>query len=589
MAYLALYRAYRPQSFEDLAGQEHISTTLQNAIKENKIAHAYLFAGPRGTGKTTVAKIFAKAINCTGDTNNPPCNECDNCKAITKGEHPDVIEIDAASNNGVDEVRDLIEKVKYAPINGKYKVYIIDEVHMMSKGAFNALLKTLEEPPAHIVFILATTEPHKILPTIISRCQRFDFTRIEEKDIVKRMEYVLKEENKNYEKEALSIIAKLADGGMRDALSILEQCLAYNDEVTVENVNNVYGLLNIETKINFIKQLLSKDLEAVLKSLDLMLEGSVDIQRLTFDLIDILKDVIIYRNTDNVNVLSVLDKNNIELLSKYISVDECFEMVDRLVDASTYYPRTTDPKAYFELAILKICNKIKDDHKEVIVEEKVVETKKEVKEEVKEEAQNENTNIESLQEEEPLFEQEIIEEPSNTAPLEEVKETIDKPIDVDENDIMNILVQAQMTIRDEVQDKWQIINRYRFNMNTAKYANMLCNATVVAGSDKGLIITFEHQVEANVVNNTNNYYPLKRFLQEILGSEYDFIAVSEKKWPKIRKHFVELKHDNNLPSPTEIKLHHIGKEVVEKEEVDEAKEFAINMFGENIVKFENDD
>ena len=245
MAYKSLYRTYRPQTFKDVAGQEAIITTLKHAIDEKKIAHAYLFCGPRGTGKTTVAKLLAKAVNCTGDPK--PCGECENCKQIENGTHPDVIEIDAASNNGVEEVRSLIDKVKYAPTQGQYKVYIIDEVHMMSPGAFNALLKTLEEPPAHVIFILATTEPHKILPTIISRCQRFDFTRLTDQEMVQRMQYVFKEEGKTYDDGSLELIARLANGGMRDALSILEQCLAYNDDhLSINDIHTIYGIVSMD-------------------------------------------------------------------------------------------------------------------------------------------------------------------------------------------------------------------------------------------------------------------------------------------------------------------------------------------------------
>ena len=221
MAYKALYRTYRPSTFEEVAGQHHVVQTIKNALASGKIAHAYLFAGPRGTGKTTMAKLLAKALNCEHGIG-CQCNECKNCQAINDGTHPDVLEIDAASNNGVEEIRDLIDKVKYGTILGRYKVYIIDEVHMMTAGAFNALLKTLEEPPEHVIFILATTEPHKILPTILSRCQRYDFTKVSDQDIKERIKVVLKKENITYNEEAINLVISLADGGMRDALSILD-------------------------------------------------------------------------------------------------------------------------------------------------------------------------------------------------------------------------------------------------------------------------------------------------------------------------------------------------------------------------------
>ena len=593
MSYKALYRTYRPQTFEDVAGQSHVTITLKNAIKENRIAHAYLFAGPRGTGKTTIAKILAKAINCTGDQ--PPCNECPNCKAITQGDHPDVIEIDAASNNGVNEVRDLIDKVKYAPINAKYKVYIIDEVHMMTPEAFNALLKTLEEPPAHIVFILATTEPHKILPTIISRCQRFDFKRVDEKDIINRLEYVLKEEKVDYEEDALEIISKLADGGMRDALSILEQCLAYDRHLTVENINKVYGLLSNDEKIRLIKLLLTKDMKNVLKTLDHMMSLSIDLKRLTQDLIDVLKDVIIFKNTEDLSLLFVLHKNDIQKIVPYMLVEEAFQMIDIFMDASSHYGQAVDSSTYFELALLKICNQIENEHKEVVIEEPTIiedvshETLVEEKTEIVEKQKEEVKPIIEHQEAKETHEEEIKEEEKQAEVSEEKEpqpEKLPSQIEVDFNDILNILVQAKRTVLNDIQDKWPVIRRYCYNLNTAKYANMLCDAKPVAAGEKGFILTLKYQPEVNNVNYTENYYPLKSFLKEVLGSDYDFIAVMEDEWPHMRQKFIQLNKEKKLPQPQPIVLHHIDEYHEPVVELTVAQQYAIDMFGDDIVEFE---
>lgn len=639
MSYKALYRSYRPQTFGEVAGQEHIVTTLKNAIKENRISHAYLFAGPRGTGKTTVAKLLAKALNCTGE--NPPCDQCPNCKAITVGEHPDVIEIDAASNNGVDEVRDLIDKVKYAPINGKYKVYIIDEVHMMSTGAFNALLKTLEEPPAHIVFVLATTEPHKILPTIISRCQRFDFKKVENHDIISRLEYVLKSENKKYELSALESVAKLAEGGMRDALSILEQCLAYNNELTVESVNMVYGLLSMDNKITFIKQLLSKDIKGVLTSLDNMLSGSIDIKRLTFDLVDVLKDIIIYKNTQDVSILFVLTQQDVDNLAPYILVEEAFEIIDILIEASSHYSQSLDANTYFELAMLKICNRIKEENKLAIDNSKAIEQVNilPVKDTAKAIPVVEETD--SLPEE--VIEDEIIEEELNKGVIEydpEIEESIPEELkakadditetvvpeevaegtletvisnsdvslpvgedisqEIDENiivnkspenievsfsDILNILVQADRRVLNDIKEKWTVIARYRFNLNTAKFASMLCDGKPVAAAPGGIIVAFEHQPNVNEVNETQNYYQLKNFLKEVLGENYDFIAIKNSLWPDMRSKYIDMNRAGTLPAPEPIVLHHIGEFKEKRAELNDAQAMAVELFGD-LVEFE---
>ena len=583
MAYKTLYRVYRPQRFEDVAGQEHIITTLKHAVEENKIAHAYLFCGPRGTGKTTIAKLLAKAINCTGQMK--PCDECENCKDIALGTHPDVIEIDAASNNGVDEVRNLIEKVKYAPTKGRYKVYIIDEVHMMSTGAFNALLKTLEEPPAHVVFILATTEPHKILPTIISRCQRFDFTKLTLKDIVNRMKTVISQEHYQCDDEALEMIAKLADGGMRDALSILEQCLAYNDKhLTIQDVNHIYGIVSLENKIDFIKVLLTKDMKKSLTILDEMKMNGTDIKRLTLDLVDILKDIVIYRNTQDVSILFVLSQYYLDLIVPYISCEEAFSFIDILMDASEKYAKVINPSIYFELAILKMCNQVKEER--VIQIEKVqvpeIVTTKVQQEIIEEDIINEPINDENIeepiQEDVPKFEFEK---------TENVEESVNNEIKIDINDIMNILVQARREILENVQERWPIIRRYLANLNMAKSASMLCDGTPVAACPGGLIISFEYQPVVNAANYYKNYKQLSSFLNEVLGQEYRFIAIQKDEWLKIRNYYIELKRKKQLPVPHELTLKHIDSHDLDHVDLNEAQELAIKLFG-NIVEFEED-
>ena len=596
MSYKALYRTYRPQTFEDVAGQEHVTKTLQNAIKENRIAHAYLFAGPRGTGKTTIAKLLAKAINCTGD--HVPCNQCENCQAITAGSHPDVIEIDAASNNGVDEVRDLIDKVKYAPIKAQYKVYIIDEVHMMSSGAFNALLKTLEEPPAHVVFILATTEPHKILPTIISRCQRFDFKRVDHHDIISRLKYVLDSENKEYDEAALDKIAKLADGGMRDALSILEQCLAFDSHLTVEHINQVYGLLSNESKIRLIRLLLSKDMKKVLLTLKELLDNSIDIKRLTQDLIDVLKDVIIYKNTEDLDILFVLNQSDVQQIVPYILSEEAFSMIDIFLDATTHYSQTVDPTTYFELSLLKICSHDESNTKEHVtvdadmpVIDKSVIDQTQVLDKIEKEESTEvqEKAIDELTEEIPASTIEALMDQSNDDPVK--TETAAKPevipsqIDIDFADILNILVQAKRTVLNDIQDKWSVIRRYCYNLNTAKWATMLCDGKPVAAGDKAFIITFQYSPDVNSVNYSKNYHQLKTFLKEVLGQEFDFIAVLEEQWPQIRNQYVQLYKKGQLPSPQPICLHHINEEDKVKETLSKAQKMAVDLFGD-IVKFE---
>ncbi|MBO5523036.1 MAG: DNA polymerase III subunit gamma/tau, partial [Roseburia sp.] len=324
MSYTALYRKFRPSEFEDVKGQDHIVTTLKNQIKADRIGHAYLFCGTRGTGKTTIAKIFAKAVNCEHPVDGSPCGECPSCRAIAAGSSMNVIEIDAASNNGVDNIRQIREEVEYRPTEGKYKVYIIDEVHMLSIGAFNALLKTLEEPPSYVIFILATTEAHKIPITILSRCQRYDFRRISIDTISARLMELMEKEQVTVEEKAIRYVAKAADGSMRDALSLLDQCIAFylGQELTYDRVLETLGAVDTEIFSRLLRQILDKDVTGAIGTIDEMVVEGRELGQFVTDFTWYLRNLMLVQSSDDMEDVLDISTENLALLK------EEAEMVD---------------------------------------------------------------------------------------------------------------------------------------------------------------------------------------------------------------------------------------------------------------------
>lgn len=357
MAYQALYRKYRPQTFSDVYGQEHITKILESEIESGKIGHAYLFTGTRGTGKTTCAKILARAVNCTCLKGGNPCGECDMCRMILSGEATDIVEIDAASNNSVDDIRDLREKVVFSPTAAKYRVYIIDEVHMLSISAFNALLKTLEEPPEHVVFILATTEVHKLPATILSRCQRFDFRRIDSEKIVQRLKYVAENENLKLSDDAAILIAAAADGGMRDALSILDLCSGSGKEITEADVVSVCSMAGSDYLVSMAEYIRAGDTESALLLLDKLHNSSVDMNRFCAELISHFRDLMIIKTVTDGNRPIVCSKAHIKALesqAEKFGLPEILAIMNILQGGAA---RMTDSnrRAIMEMTVLRLC------------------------------------------------------------------------------------------------------------------------------------------------------------------------------------------------------------------------------------------
>lgn len=357
--YQALYRKWRPQVFADVVGQEHITTTLMNELETGRHSHAYLFTGSRGTGKTTCAKIFAKAVNCEHPVNGDPCNECETCKGIDSGAIMDVIEIDAASNNGVDNIRDIRDEANFTPVNGKYRVYIIDEVHMLSTGAFNALLKTLEEPPAHVKFILATTEVHKLPATILSRCQRFDFKRITPEDIAKRLAYVAEQEGLELEADAAMLIARLADGALRDALSILDQCIGHSRHITLDVVNATVGLAGKAHLFALATSILNKDGATALEQVNTLHNNSCDMERLCNELTNHFRNLMVCKAVKSPKDLIVCSDEELaeyQRCASAYSMDFILEALNVLGDTLTNLRRGLNRRVEMEMAIIRLCN-----------------------------------------------------------------------------------------------------------------------------------------------------------------------------------------------------------------------------------------